>query len=86
MAVTGLDFQPVSGQSQTMFGAWLLVVLAYGWSAALLALGIYALAMRDHSSRRATIIIKVLGVLVRLWGLWELFATTATLMRSPSGA
>lgn len=79
MAATGLDFRQVSGQSQSMFGAWLLVVLAYGWSAFLLALGIYALAMRGHSSRLAAIIIKVLGPLALLWGLWEIFATTATL-------
>jgi len=64
-----------------MTGGWLLVILAYGWSAALLALGIYALAMRSHSSRTAAIMIKVLGVLVLLWDLRELFATTATLVR-----
>ena len=28
-------------------------------------------------------IIKVLGALVLLWGLWELFAATATLVRGP---
>jgi hypothetical protein len=56
------------------------VVLAYLFSAGLITLGFYALAMRGHSSRLAAIIMKVRGVLVLLWGLWELFATTATLV------
>jgi hypothetical protein len=60
-------------------------MLAYGSSAFLLALGIYALAMRGRSSRRAAVIIRVFGVMVLLWGLWELFATTATLVRRLRG-
>jgi len=82
----GLDFRIICGQIQTMFGNWLLVILAYGWSAFLIVLGIYALAMKGHSSRLAAIIIKVLGTLVLLWGLWELFATTATLVTGLSSA
>ena len=66
-----------------MFWSWLLVVLAYLFSAGLIALGIYALGMRGHSSRLAAITIKTIGVLVLLWGLWELYATTATLLRGP---
>jgi hypothetical protein len=38
-----------------MFGNWLLVMLAYVWSAFLLALGIHALAMKGHSSRVAAL-------------------------------
>ena len=69
-----------------MFWNWLLAILAYLWSAGLIALGVWALAMRGHSSRRAAIIIKVVGVLSLIWGLWELFATTATLIRGLSRA
>jgi len=60
---------------------WLLLVLVDLWAVFLVALGVYALAMRNHSSRLAAIIIKALGVLLLLWGLWELYATTATLVR-----
>jgi len=81
-----LDYLPVSHQIWVMFWNWLLVVLAYLWSAGLLALGVYALAMRGHSSRLAAIIIKVLGALMLIWGLWELVATTATLVRGLSSA
>ena len=68
-----LDSWPVSRQIQLVFVDWLLLALTYLWAVFLVSLGVYALTMRGHSSRPAAIIIKVLGVLVLLWGLWELF-------------
>ena len=64
-----------------MLTGWLLVLLAYGWSSFLIALGIYALAMRGHSSRAAAIIIKIMGAVALLWGIWVGFATSYTLWR-----
>ena len=71
-----------------MFLNWLLLALTYLWAVFLVALGVYALTMRGHSSRPAAVIIKVLGALALflLWDFWELLATTATLMRGLSSA
>jgi hypothetical protein len=79
-----VDHRAHPGENQSMFWSWLLVVLAYLLSAGPLALRTGALAMRGHSSRLAVVIIKVLGVLVLLWSLWELFVTTATIVRGLS--
>ena len=67
----------------TMLGNWLPVILAYGCGAALLALGIYALFRKGHSSHTVGVIIKVLGVAMLILGLWQLIATTATLAGGP---
>ncbi|MCX6843814.1 MAG: hypothetical protein NTX53_16225 [candidate division WOR-3 bacterium] len=75
---TGLDFRPVSRQIQTMFVDWLLLALTYLWAVFLVSLGVYALTMKGHSSRRVAIIIKILGVPVLPWGLRELLVTTAS--------
>ena len=50
-AATGLDFRPISGQIQIVLVDWLLLALAYLWAVFLISLGVYALAMRGHSSR-----------------------------------
>jgi hypothetical protein len=76
-----LDFAPVSRQIQSVFGDCLLLALTYLRAVFLVSLGVYALTMKGHSSRPAASIIKVLGLLVLGWGLWEIFATTATLVR-----
>ena len=60
---------------------WLLLALTYLWAVFCVSLGVHALTMKDYSSRLVAVVIKVAGLLVLLWGLWELFATTATLIR-----
>ena len=64
-----------------MLTDWLPLALTYLWAVFLVSLGVYALTMKGHSSRLVAIIIKILGALALLWGLWKLFATTATLVR-----
>lgn len=70
-----MDWEPFLG--------WLLVMLAYLWSAFCIALGVYALLMK-HTKLWVAILIKTLAVLVLLYGLYEGVATTLTLMHGPA--
>jgi hypothetical protein len=64
---------------------WLLLVLTYLWAVFLVSLGVYALTMK-HTKLWVAVLIKTISALALLWGLWELFATTATLVREPGSA
>jgi hypothetical protein len=59
---------------------WLLLVLLYLWAILLVAVGIYSITMKN-TKLWVAIVIKTLGASGLLWGVWELFATTATLVR-----
>jgi hypothetical protein len=59
---------------------WAQLALFYLWAIFMVAIGVYALTMK-HSKLWVAILIKTLGAIALLWGLWELFATTATLVR-----
>jgi len=66
-----------------LVGLWLPVVLWYLFSLCPVALGVIGLTMKN-TGRLAMVLIKTLSALALVWGFWEMFSTTATLVRGLS--